>query len=396
MSIIKDEKDLSVIPLQVDQYVRYSRHLLLPEIGAIGQERLYHAKVLLIGVGGLGSPAATYLAAAGVGTMGLVEFDEVDLSNLQRQTLYTTAQIGLPKIVTAIKRLKSINPHITIVQHDEPLMASNALKILHDYDYILDATDNLATRYLINDACVLLKKMYVFGSVYNFEGRVSIFGAPNSPCYRCIFPKPGILKNTLGGLDLGVLGVVPGVIGTIQATEVIKLVCNIGQPLIGKILLYEALAMKFREMKVAKNPNCPICGLNRTITDLSDYEKNYNFMSKGEKAKINKISAFALNEIFKIQPNYFLLDCREDSELSLGSIENSFRIPINNLRERLNEIDQYKNKFVIIYCQSGQMSLIAAKELYEKGFDNVSVLNGGLFAWLAEGFPIKHNNNGRN
>lgn len=255
--------------MQGSQYIRYKRHLSLPEIGITGQEKILNARVLLIGAGGLGSPILIYLAAAGIGTIGIMESDIVDLSNLQRQIIYETDNTGCKKIKIASDRIKKLNPDIQVIEYDEPLTANNIFSIFKSYDYIIDATDNFETRFLINDACILLRKKYVFGSIYKFEGQVTIYGAENGPCYRCLFPSISDIENYPTSVDLGVFGVLPGIIGTLQATEVVKLICSIGKPLIGRLLQYDALSMRFKEFRINKNPNCPICGNNPTIHSVN-------------------------------------------------------------------------------------------------------------------------------
>lgn len=258
--------------LSAEQRSRYARHLILPEIGEEGQRKLLNAKVLIVGSGGLGSPIALYLAAAGIGRLGIVDFDTVDRSNLQRQVLFDTTQVGKPKVAMAAQRLTALNHDVQVIPYRERLTADNALRIFEGFDYIVDGTDNFPARYLINDACVLLGKPYVYGSIFSFDGQVSVFGAPDGPCYRCMLPVPPAPEEVPTGADVGVLGVLPGVIGLVQATETIKLILDIGQPLVGRLLLFDALAMRFREIKLARRPGCPLCGEHRTIHGLIDYE----------------------------------------------------------------------------------------------------------------------------
>jgi molybdopterin/thiamine biosynthesis adenylyltransferase/rhodanese-related sulfurtransferase len=362
-----------------DQYLRYNRHLLLSEVGVAGQQKLLASKVLLVGVGGLGSPAATYLAAAGVGKIGLVDFDVVDLSNLQRQLLYTTSQIGLPKVFMAAERLRSINSDVQVVTYCEALTSHNALEIFADYDVILDATDNLASRYLINDACVLLGKKYVFGSIYNFEGRVSVFGDLHGPCYRCVFPVPPDQKNIHGSLDLGVFGMLPGVIGIMQATEAVKLICNIGNPLIGRIVLYDALEMTLREMKISKNNLCPICGQNKSITELSGHEKICNL--EPSLGSIKKISATELIDFMAQNKNFLLLDVRDTDE-RYQCIDGAVHVPINDLHRKIGDLISNNHERVVVFCQTGPRSVCAARAFVANGYKNVFVLDGGILAWL--------------
>lgn len=362
-----------------EQYIKYNRHLILPEIGVAGQEKLLKSRILIVGIGGLGSPASIYLVAAGVGNIGLVEFDTVDLSNLQRQILYDASQVGSSKLEIATERLKSINPEVNITKHNGPLTSSNALHILKDYDYIVDATDNFATRYLINDACVLLDKTYVFGSIYNFEGQITIFGAKNGPCLRCLFPSSPEPEDIPSSLDLGVLGMLPGIIGIIQAIEIIKLICKIGDSLIGRLIFYDILTMRLREVKIAKNPDCPVCGENPTIKTLNGYEKICN--SEPELEEINIISTLELYRKLKCQDSILILDIREPCEYKNINFEHSIQIPINNLLDRLEEIKEYQNKKIIVLCQTGILSISAAKTLYARGFKSISVLDGGVSSW---------------
>lgn len=373
--------------LTSQQYLRYSRHLLLSEVGIDGQKKLLKSKVLIVGLGGLGSPASIYLAAAGVGCIGLVEFDTVDTSNLQRQILYTTSQVGMSKIAVAAERLRNINTDIIINEYNIPLTSSNAAQIFADYDYILDATDNLGSRYLINDACILLGKKYVFGSIYNFEGRVSVFGCTDGPCYRCIFPEVPKPENISGSLDLGVFGLLPGVIGAMQATEVVKLICNIGNPLVGRMILYDALMMTLREVEIKKNSFCSICSKNRQIWSLTGYENIRNLESRSE--EINKISAIELNQVLYQNKNILLLDIRESSEI-YASIDNASHIPINQLSHHVDALKKNRHKRVIVFCQAGSISLYAAKALTAAGFERVSYLEGGMLAWIKAGLPVKH------
>lgn len=369
-----------------EQYIRYSRHLLLKEIGVRGQHKLLEAKILIVGVGGLGAPIAIYLAAAGVGTLGLVEFDKVDLSNLQRQILYETHQIGLSKVDIAAEKLISINPDIKIIKYNEPLTTSNALKIFKEYDYILDATDNFATRYLINDACVILGKTYVYGSIYDFEGQLAIFSTNEGPCYRCIFPEPPEKENIPGCLEKGVFGILPGVVGSIQATEMIKLICNIGQPIINKLLLYDALTMKLREMKITKNPDCPVCGENPVIKKLGNYNKIKN--NEPEQDKVNRIEPEELYEKLKITNNSkpILLDVRELYECNYNAQQNKnsnlIHVPLLTIRDQLPLLEKYRNEEIITICQTGHRGLNAAMVLIANNFSKIKVLSGGINRWI--------------
>ncbi|RDU24406.1 molybdopterin-synthase adenylyltransferase MoeB [Anaerosacchariphilus polymeriproducens] len=363
--------------MNINQYSRYNRHLLLKEVGEAGQKKLLDSKVLIIGVGGLGSPVSLYLGAAGVGTIGLVEFDSVDVSNLQRQILYETQDINLPKIQCAAKRIKDMNPDVNVIMHEEPLKKENALNIIEKYDFVVDATDNFATRYLINDACILLNKTYVYGSIYNFEGQVTVYGAPNGPCFRCINPEPLPPENQPGSLALGILGVVAGVIGCIQATEVIKLICNIGEPLIGRLLLYDALNMKFREVKIKPNCDCTICNHNSGIDALKNYEDIKNLEPKND--AIKKITCVEFYHKMNSDDDIVILDVSDQENLEKVKYKTYKNIPINLLRENLNTLEEYKNKEFIIICQSGVNSMNAAKALYAKGYKIFGILDGGIF-----------------
>jgi adenylyltransferase/sulfurtransferase len=361
--------------------------LLLSEIGVEGQEKLLTAKVLVIGAGGLGSPIIIYLAAAGIGTLGIVEFDIVDLSNLQRQVLYGTSDIGLPKALIAAKRVKEINSEINVIIYNEALNSDNILKICNDFDFIVDATDNLATRFLINDACILLGKTYVFGSIYNFEGQVTVFGAEGGPCYRCLYstpPKPELIP---GSLELGVLGTLPGVVGAIQATEVIKLICKAGNPAIGRLLLYDALSMQLKEVAIIKKTDCPICSSNATIKRISDYSYICNDEPKIE--LINKISCLEVNNALQRAEEFFLLDVRDRCEYSAISIEGSINLPINEFWDHLDKIEQYKNIKIVIFSNNGYRSMMAAKALCARGYKQIVNLDGGLTEWCKNKLPIK-------
>lgn len=368
------------------QYARYTRHFLLPEIGVKGQEKISAAKVLVVGAGGLGSPIILYLAASGIGTLGIVEFDTVDESNLQRQILYGFSDIGLSKAMIASKRARAINPNINVITYNKKLNSGNVLKIFNDYDYIIDATDNLATRFLINDACILLGKTYVFGSIYNFEGQISVFGAKNGPCYRCLYPKPPKSEVIPNSLDLGVFGILPAVVGSIQATEVIKLICNVGTPIIGRLLLYDALDMKLKEVELHKNEHCPICSANATIKKLDSYNITNNEPHSDE---IKQASAFEIKTALVNKEEILILDVREECELS-DHIKGSVNIPINALEDRLGEIKQYKNTKIVVASQTGNRSNIAAKILYAKGYKQVINLDGGLTKWFMNNSQLKN------
>jgi adenylyltransferase/sulfurtransferase len=364
-----------------DEIRRYSRHLILPEFGARGQKKLKAARVLCVGAGGLGSPAAMYLAAAGVGTIGLVDFDAVDVSNLQRQILHGTPDIGRPKLESARDRLAALNPEVRVVTHPLLLSSENTLELFSQYDVILDGTDNFATRYLINDACVLLGKPNVSASVFRFEGQVSIFGAPNGPCYRCLYPEapPAGLVPSCG--EGGVLGILPGVIGTLQATEAIKVVAEIGEPLIGRLLLFDALEMRFRELKVRKDPGCAICGTAPTIKGLIDYEQ-FCGTAMPAAGQVREVSATDLKARLDRGEGVVVLDVREPGERAVNFLAGSVSIPLSELKTRFTELPTESD--VVIYCKVGRKSQLAAVQLQRFGFTRVFNLKGGISAWIDE------------
>ena len=348
-----------------DEVKRYSRHLIMPEVGVEGQEKLKKGSVLCIGAGGLGSPAALYLAAAGVGTIGIVDFDVVDFSNLQRQVIHGTSDVGRSKLASAKDRLLELNPHITIETYETALSSKNALELFKPYDVILDGTDNFPTRYLTNDACVLLGKPNAYGSIFRFEGQASVFATKDGPCYRCLYPEPpppGLVPSCAEG---GVLGVLPGVIGTIQATEAIKLIMGIGEPLIGRFLIYDALRMKFRELKLKKDPDCPVCGTHPTVTALIDYEQ---FCGVAPAATEVAVSSANSNETetdvkelkrkIDAKEDFFLLDVREPNEFQIGRIPGSTLIPLGEVPQRVGEIP--RDKEIIVHCKMGGRSAKAA------------------------------------
>jgi len=360
-----------------EEILRYSRHLTLPQVGMEGQERLSASSVLLVGAGGLGSPLATYLAAAGVGRIGLVDFDTIDLSNLQRQILYNTADIGRPKIELAAQRIHGINPHVTVETHDTRFDASNASELVERYDLVADGSDNFATRYLVNDACVLGGKRNVYGSIFRFEGQVSVFGAPGASCYRCLYPEPpppGAVPSCAEG---GVLGVLPGVIGTLQATEAIKLLLDRGEPLIDRLMLFDALEMKFRELAIRKDPDCPVCGDSPTITSLVETARTCESAAPGV-AGIEPSDA--RDEI--VARTAQLLDVRSGEEWAITHIDGALHIPLGELERRMGEMDA--SRAVIVYCKTGARSARAARLLAGNGFDDVRNLNGGIERWARE------------
>ena len=363
-----------------DELSRYSRHLILPEVGQAGQAKLKAAKVLLVGAGGLGSPSALYLAASGVGQIGIVDFDAVDLSNLHRQIIHGTSNIGRSKLDSAAESMHDMNPHVRVTKHDVRLSRDNALDILRDYDLVVDGTDNFPTRYLVNDACVILGKPNIYGSVFRFEGQATVFCAPCGPCYRCLYPEPpppGMVPSCAEG---GVLGVLPGVIGLIQATETVKSILGIGDPLIGRLLLYDALAMTFNEVRIRRDPDCPVCGENPTITDLIDYEQfcGISKMTNNE----HEIEPEQLMAMMKNQEDFQLLDVREPAEFAEGRIPGSIFIPLGQVAARLGELDRTKK--TIIHCRSGVRSATACGVLESNGFNQVLNLRGGILAWENE------------
>ena len=377
----------SALPeLTTDDLSRYSRHLILPEVGMEGQQRLKAARVLCVGTGGLGSPLALYLTAAGIGTLGLVDFDVVDASNLQRQIIHSTKDIGRKKIDSAEEKLKALNPAINIVKHETMLTSANALDILKDYDIVADGTDNFPTRYLVNDACVLLGKPNAYGSIFRFEGQASVFATKEGPCYRCLYPEPpppGLVPSCAEG---GVLGILPGLVGVIQATEVIKLILGKGAPLIGRLLLVDALNMRFRELKLRKNPECPVCGTNPTVTKLIDYDHFCGIVPETpqEKNMKNGIPQITVKE-FKARRNQgediFLLDVREPYEYQIAQIGGTL-IPQNDVPNRLAEIP--RDREIVVHCRSGARSQRIAELLKQSGYTDVVNLAGGILAWADE------------
>jgi sulfur-carrier protein adenylyltransferase/sulfurtransferase len=381
-----------------DEIARYSRHLILPEVGMEGQQKLKAAKVLCVGTGGLGAPLGLYLAAAGVGTLGLIDFDVVDASNLQRQIIHSTETVGMLKVDSAEKMLKGLNPNLNVVKHNTMLTSANALEIFKDYDVIADGTDNFQTRYLVNDACVLSgNKPNAYASIFRFEGQASIFGTKEGPCYRCLYPEPpppGLVPSCAEG---GVLGILPGLLGVIQATEVIKLILGIGDPLIGRLLLVDALGMNFRQLKLRKNPDCPVCGTHPTQTELIDYDQFCGVPKPKEigpleiardkavaaAAVVDGIPQLSVEELKRKRDageNFFLLDVREPHEVPIANLGAPL-IPVGELEKRIGEIADKKNAEVILHCRSGSRSQKGALILKQHGFTNVSNLAGGVLAW---------------
>ncbi|MBM2845756.1 MAG: UBA/THIF-type binding fold [Bacteroidetes bacterium] len=371
------------ISLSQEEFRRYGRHLIMPEIGLDGQKKLKAASALLIGAGGLGSPAALYLAAAGVGRIGVVDSDVIDESNLQRQIIHSTGDIGRPKIESAKERIAGVNPHVQVETHHMQLTSDNALDVIRDYDVVVDGTDNFPTRYLVNDVCVLLKKPNVYGSIFRFEGQASVFYAEKGPCYRCLYsepPPPGLVPSCAEG---GVLGVLPGIVGTIQATEAIKLIIGIGEPLLGRLLLFDALAMRFRELKLRRNPDCPICGEHPTIDHLIDYEAFCGIapqQSKGKSEREFEITVEDLKGKLDRGDEVLVLDVREPHEYQIVNIKGTL-IPLNDLPERVNELDSAQE--IVVHCHHGPRSTRAVEFLLQVGFTKVRNLVGGIDAWAA-------------
>jgi adenylyltransferase/sulfurtransferase len=366
--------------LSNDEILRYSRHLIMPEVGMEGQQKLKNARVLCVGAGGLGSPLALYLAAAGVGTLGLVDFDVVDFTNLQRQVLHYTSDVGRSKLDSAIDKLNAINPFVQIERFDTLLNSQNALEIFRGFDMIADGTDNFATRYLVNDACVLTGKPNVYASIFRFEGQASIFATKDGPCYRCLYPEPpppGLVPSCAEG---GVLGVLPGLLGVIQATEVIKLILGTGDSLIGRLLLVDALAMRFRELRVRKNPECPVCGTNPTVKELIDYNQFCGI--RGEEApatvKIPEIQPEELKRRLDAGEDIYILDVREPHEYQICNIGGHL-IPLGDLPKRVHELDSSRE--IVVHCKSGGRSAKAVDFLRQSGFKRASNLTGGILAW---------------
>jgi sulfur-carrier protein adenylyltransferase/sulfurtransferase len=390
-------EEVTLPKLSNEEIARYSRHLILPEVGMEGQQKLKAAKVLCVGTGGLGAPLAMYLAAAGVGTIGLVDFDTVDASNLQRQIIHSTATVGKLKVDSAEIMLKGLNPFLNVVKHNVMLTSANAMDIFKDYDVIADGTDNFQTRYLVNDACVILGKPNAYGSIFRFEGQASVFGTEEGPCYRCLYPEPpppGLVPSCAEG---GVLGILPGLVGVIQATETIKLILGIGDPLIGRLLLVDALGMSFRTLKLRKNPECPVCGPNPTVTELIDYNQFCGIAppsevgplevardkAVGDHPVVDGIPQITVEELKRKLDNkedIFVLDVREPHEYLIANL-GAPQIPVGSVESRIAEISSHKNDEVIVHCRSGARSQKAALLLKQAGFTNVSNLTGGILAW---------------
>ena len=373
--------------LNNEQIQRYSRHLIMPEVGVDGQEKLLNTRMLLIGAGGLGSPLGLYLAAAGVGTLGIIDFDRVDQSNLQRQIIHSTADIGRPKVDSAKARINSINPEVKVNTYQIRLTRDNIMDIFKEYDIIIDGTDNFQTRYLVNDAYVFLKKPRIYGSIFRFDGQATVFKTPEGPCYRCLYPEPpppGMVPSCAEG---GVLGILPGIIGVIQATEAIKLAMGRGEPLIGRLMLFNAMEMRFREVTLQKDPDCPVCGKNPTVTELIDYDV-FCGIGRGQEAAAGNgaVEEVTVQEFKKIldkkDKKVFVLDVRELEEWQIVHLPQAKLIPLGTLKDRVNELDTADD--IYVHCKSGIRSAKAVKILKEFGFKKVKNVAGGITAWAQE------------
>ena len=369
-------------PLSQEEILRYSRHLIIPDVGVEGQRRLKAARVLMVGAGGLGSPIGLYLAAAGVGTLGLVEFDAVDVTNLQRQVIHGTKDVGRPKVASARERIEDLNPHVEVVPHEAMLTSENALEIIRQYDMVVDGTDNFATRYLVNDACVLLGKPNVYGSIFRFEGQSTIFCTEHGPCYRCLYPEPpppGLVPSCAEG---GVLGVLPGLLGLIQATETVKWIIGAGDPLVGRLLLVDALGMHFRTVKLRKDPRCPACG-TRELQALIDYQQFCGIRGQEEEtAGVPAISVADLDRRRRQGDDLDLVDVREPHEWEIGRIEGARLAPLSRFAEAMSTLDSARD--VVVYCKSGQRSARVVRQLQAAGFRRVWNLDGGITRWSEE------------
>jgi len=367
--------------LSNDEILRYSRHLIMPEVGMEGQLKLKRAKVLCIGAGGLDSPLALYLAAAGVGRLGIVDFDVVDFTNLQRQVIHGTKDVGRPKLASAREAIAEINPYVEVVSHETRLTSDNALDLFKDYDIVADGTDNFPTRYLVNDACVLLGKPNVYASIFRFEGQATVFYAKEGPCYRCLYPEPpppGLVPSCAEG---GVLGVLPGIMGSIQALEAIKLILGKGDSLIGRLLLFDALGLKFRELKLRKSPECPVCGPNPTVTKLIDYEQFCGIRGEEhvEDTKVPEITPVELKQMMDDKKPFVLIDVREPHEYDICRIPGSRLIPLGEVSRRMHELNSADE--LVVHCRSGARSAKAVDFLMKSGFRKIHNLKGGILGW---------------
>jgi adenylyltransferase/sulfurtransferase len=380
--------------LSAEEIKRYSRHLIMPELGMDAQRKLKASSVLCIGAGGLGSPAAMYLAAAGIGRLGVVDFDVVDYSNLQRQIIHTTNDVGIPKLQSATNKINALNPHVEVSGHEMALSAENALDLFRDYDVILDGTDNFPTRYLVNDACVLTGRPNAYGSIFRFEGQASVFATKEGPCYRCLYPEPpppGLVPSCAEG---GVLGVLPGMIGIIQATEAIKMIVGVGEPLIGRFLIYDALKMRFRELKLRKDPDCPVCGTHPTVTKLIDYEQFCGIRpepaaAQGSGAAVSEweITPVELKRRLDAGDELLVLDVREPNEYQINRIAGSTLIPLGELPRRYQELDRARE--IVTQCKMGGRSAKAQEFLKSVGFARVKNLRGGILEWIDKVDPTQ-------
>jgi len=368
---------MAAMPLSPEQIQRYSRHLTLPQVGIDGQQRLGAASILLVGAGGLGCPLAIYLAAAGVGRIGIVDFDVVDASNLQRQILFSNDDIGRPKVECAAQRVRAINPHVNVEPHEVRLDVDNAYQLLDAYDIVVDGTDNFATRYLVNDACVLRGKPNVYGSIFRFEGQVSVFGVDSGPCYRCLYPEPPAPGTVPSCAEGGVLGILPGIIGTLQATEAIKLVLGCGDSLRGRLLLFDAMEMRFRELRIRRDPGCPVCGDRPTITELAIAEPSCEVPV----TPVDEIEPLELSRRLAATPPG-LLDVRTDEEWAIAHLDGAQHIPLAELIQRIGELDRQSP--LVVYCKIGGRGARAVRTLLEHGFTRVENLSGGLDRWSTE------------
>ena len=364
-----------------EQVMRYGRHLIMPEVGVEGQEKINAAKVLLIGAGGLGSPSALYLAASGVGNITIIDPDVVDLSNLQRQIIHDTNSVGVPKVESAKKRIAEVNPNVRVTAIMDTINNSNVRQLVREHDIVVDGTDNFETRYMVNDACIFEKKLNVYGSIFRFDGQATVFGAPDGPCYRCLYPEappPGMVPSCAEG---GVLGILPGIIGVMQATEAIKLIIGKGKPLVGRLLLYDALEMKFRELKIRKDPSCPVCSAHPTITELQDYAYFCGIGAEdgASSTPMEAMTASQLKQTLDSGRKVTLLDVREPQEYQITHLEGAKLIPLNDLPSRMNELDTADD--IVVYCHHGMRSAKAINLLKKVGFEKLTNLAGGIDAW---------------
>jgi adenylyltransferase/sulfurtransferase len=379
---VRDVED-DLPTLSNDEVRRYSRHLIMPEVGLEGQRRLKASRVLCIGAGGLGSPVSLYLTAAGVGTLGIVDFDVVDYSNLQRQIVHGTPDVGRSKLASARDRLAALNPEVRVETHETALTSANALELFEPYDIIVDGTDNFPTRYLVNDACVLLGKPNAYGSIFRFEGHASVFATAGGPCYRCLYPEPpppGLVPSCAEG---GVLGVLPGIVGTIQAIETIKLILGVGEPLVGRFLIFDALRMRFRELKLRRDPDCPVCGEQPTVRELIDYEQFCGVAPTQQASsgpEVPEISTLDLKARLDRRDDLVVLDVREPQEFEICRIQGSILIPLGDLPKRVQELDSTRD--LIVNCKSGVRSAKAVSFLRDAGFTRTWNLAGGILAWI--------------